>query len=130
MIAGGALQDGDFLICDNAAVHVGADSQQDLDKALGDAGAKMWLLPTYSPELNPCELVFARIKNFMRSSAAVTINWDTLQGTSRLFDDLIGAATSLISRESMEQTYRHCRELDADSHVAGVLIRLGLITAA
>jgi hypothetical protein len=127
MIAVGALLNGDSLVCDNAAVHIGADSRDELNKALADAGVDMFLLPTYSPELNPCELVFARIKNYMRSSAAVSVNWDTLEETSRSFDDLLASATTLISRESMEKTYRHCRELDPNSQVAGVLIRLGLI---
>jgi transposase len=37
------------------------------------AGAKLFLLPKYSPDLNPIEQVFAKLKHFLRRAAARTV---------------------------------------------------------
>jgi transposase len=34
------------------------------------AGAKLFFLPKYSPDLNPIEQVFAKVKHFLRKAAA------------------------------------------------------------
>ena len=62
----GYLKDGDYLVIDNAAVHCGADSFDILKDILTCFGVKIIKLPTYSPELNPCELVFSQMKRFLR----------------------------------------------------------------
>ena len=36
-------------------------------------GAKLFFLPKYSPELNPIEQVFAKLKHFLRQAAARTV---------------------------------------------------------
>ena len=36
--------------------------------ALREAGAKLWFLPKYSPDLNPIEQAFAKIKHWMRQA--------------------------------------------------------------
>jgi len=60
------LQPGDMLIGDNASIHK-AESVSDAVSAVLDAHhVRLVFLPTYSPELNPCELVFAIVKNWMR----------------------------------------------------------------
>jgi transposase len=55
------------LILDNARVHGGADTFDFLLEILGNAGVELMYLPAYSPELNPIELVFASIKQYLRS---------------------------------------------------------------
>jgi transposase len=47
-----------YLICDNAVVHGGAESLDMLLEALEACGITLVFLPPYSPELNPCELVW------------------------------------------------------------------------
>jgi Transposase and inactivated derivatives len=37
------------------------------------AGAKLWFLPPYSPDLNPIEQAFAKIKHWMRTAQKRTI---------------------------------------------------------
>jgi hypothetical protein len=37
-----------------------------LSLLLRAAGVRMWMLPTYSPELNPCGFVFAQCKKWLR----------------------------------------------------------------
>ena len=46
-------------MCDNAAVHTAANIQDFLLRVVEEWGVEIKFLPTYSPELNPCELVFA-----------------------------------------------------------------------
>jgi transposase len=38
------------------------------------AGAKLFFLPKYSPDLNPIEQVFAKLKHFLRRAAARTVD--------------------------------------------------------
>jgi transposase len=65
-VAGGWLQDGDLLIVDNATVHFGEGSRDELLRLLMDNSIQYLFIPTYSPELNPCELVFSFIKKHIR----------------------------------------------------------------
>jgi transposase len=65
-VAAGHLDAGDILICDNAAVHFAEEIQGPLDLVLQLAGVRLLFIPTYSPELNPGELIFAKIKNHIR----------------------------------------------------------------
>jgi transposase len=65
-IASGRIRRGDWLVIDNATVHSGLAIQPALIDALDIAGAHLVYLPTYSPELNPCEYAFQTSKQFLR----------------------------------------------------------------
>lgn len=55
-----------MLICDNASIHI-ADESYGAVLDLFDAAGVTWIrLPKYAPELNPCELVFSKVKNGLR----------------------------------------------------------------
>lgn len=124
----GALKAGDILVMDNASVHTGNEHQQRFRDMLRDAGVEFALLPTYSPELNPCEFVFSRIKHFIRSPQAVMFDQERGQDVvNGNFDQLISVSTNLISKDSLAETYRHCRELDNDSHICKKLQERGFI---
>ena len=60
------LSAGDIVICDNLSVHKNAQARS----AIEARGAELRLLPAYSPDLNPIEMVFAKIKTLVRSAAA------------------------------------------------------------
>jgi hypothetical protein len=62
----GILVRGDVVVCDNASVHHGRESEENLQEILDAAGVSIVFLPAYSPELNPCELVFAHVKRQFR----------------------------------------------------------------
>ena len=53
------LQPGDIVIMDNLGSHKSAAIRQ----AIRAAGARLWFLPAYSPDLNPIEQTFAKIKH-------------------------------------------------------------------
>ena len=57
IIGAGFLVVGDIAACDNASIHVNAENA-DLQSILSSVGIDVVLLPSYSPELNPIELVF------------------------------------------------------------------------
>jgi len=130
-IANGVLRRGHILVMDNARVHTGdvAGGQQRLQQMLRDAGIQLRFLPTYSPELNPIEFVFARIKFYFRSPHVIARHQALGAWVNRDLDDLIRDATSAISRESIEKTYRHCRELDPSGKMAAVLRERGMLDA-
>ncbi|EFA79070.1 hypothetical protein PPL_08540 [Heterostelium album PN500] len=60
------LKEGDVLIMDNATVHLGDDTHPIIVERLTNAGVDIRFLPAYSPELNPIELVFGYVKNYVR----------------------------------------------------------------
>lgn len=127
MILDGVLRAGNILIMDNATVHIGEASFDRLCTLLLEAQVTRVLLPTYSPELNPCEFVFARIKNFIRSPSSLLIDPVSHRLVSRQLNDLLDEAVGLISHESMVETYRHCRMLQPNSDVMTHLVNRDLI---
>jgi transposase len=71
-----SLTVGDIVIADNLASHKIAGVRE----AIEARGASLWFLPPYSPDLNPIEQAFAKLKQFVRSAAPRTREtlWDTL----------------------------------------------------
>jgi transposase len=63
------LRSGDIVIMDNLGSHRGKIIRQ----LIRSAGAKLFLLPKYSPDLNPIEQVFAKLKHLLRKAAARTV---------------------------------------------------------
>ncbi len=59
------LEPGDIVIMDNLGSHKGLAVR----RAIRDAGAKLLFLPPYSPDLNPIEQVFAKLKLLLREAA-------------------------------------------------------------
>ncbi len=62
------LRPGDVVVLDNLAAHKVAG----VEAAIRATGASILYLPPYSPDLNPIEQVFAKLKALLRSAAART----------------------------------------------------------
>jgi transposase len=60
------LRAGDIVIMDNLGSHRG----KAVRKAIRAAGAKLLFLPKYSPDLNPIEQVFSKLKHMLRKAQA------------------------------------------------------------
>lgn len=58
-----SLRRGDVVILDNLAMH----KQPDVRAAIERAGAELRFLPPYSPDFNPIELAFAKLKALLRA---------------------------------------------------------------
>jgi transposase len=59
------LRPGDLVICDNLSCH----KVQGAREAIAGCGAELLYLPAYSPDLNPIELAFSKLKAFLRQRA-------------------------------------------------------------
>lgn len=64
------LKPGDIVVMDNLGSHKSPAIRQ----MIRGAGARLWYLPPYSPDLNPIEQVFAKIKHWMRIAQKRTID--------------------------------------------------------
>ncbi|WP_404381690.1 IS630 family transposase [Caenispirillum salinarum] len=60
------LKPGDVVILDNLSSHKSPQAA----RALRDVGAWLLFLPPYSPDLNPIEMVFSKLKTLIRKAAA------------------------------------------------------------
>jgi transposase len=70
------LRPGDIIVLDNLSSH----KNEDVKAAVKAAGAELLFLPPYSPDLNPIELVFSKLKTLLRRAAERTIDplWNRL----------------------------------------------------
>jgi transposase len=64
-----ALRAGEIVVMDNLACHKTAE----VARLIGSAGAEVRSLPAYSPDLNPIERLFSKLKAALRSAAARTV---------------------------------------------------------
>ena len=64
-----SLKPGDIVIMDN----LGSHRSQAIRSAIASRGARLVFLPPYSPDLNPIEQVFAKLKHLMRKAQERTI---------------------------------------------------------
>ena len=63
------LKEGDMVVLDNLGSHKSAGVR----RLIRAAGARVLFLPPYSPDLNPIEQVFAKLKHRMREAAERTV---------------------------------------------------------
>ena len=77
------LNHGDTVIMDNLPAHKGADVR----RAIEAAGATLRYLPPYSPDFNPIENAFSKLKAYLRKAAARTIDelWDVIRNALPCF---------------------------------------------
>jgi len=89
------LRPGDVVIMDNLSSH----KRQRIRELIEDADARLVFLPPYSPDLNPIELVFAKVKQLLRSMACRTRDalWKAMQSVL----DQVTASDAI-------NCYKHC----------------------
>lgn len=77
------LHAGDIVICDN----LGSHKVSGVREAIEARGASLLYLPPYSPDLNPIELAFSKLKRLLRSAAERTVDalWSTIGQLIRHF---------------------------------------------
>ena len=69
-VLGPALVPGEIVVMDNLAAHKAAGVQE----AIESAGASVLYLPPYSPDFNPIENMWSKVKTHLRSLAARTFD--------------------------------------------------------
>jgi transposase len=77
------LKRGDIVVMDNVSTHKVAGVRE----AIEAVGATLFYLPPYSPDLNPIEQFFAKLKAILRKAAARTIEtlWTVIGSSLKLF---------------------------------------------
>jgi transposase len=78
------LRPGDIVVMDNLSSHKG----KAVRKAIRKAGAKLFLLPPYSPDLNPIEQAFAKLKTLLKKIEARTVE-ETWKAIGGLLDHIV-----------------------------------------
>jgi len=89
------LRPGDLVVMDNLSSHKGARTSQ----LIRNAHAELVYLPPYSPDLNPIEMAFSKIKQALRGLALRTVDalWSTMQGV-----------LDQVTTSDAEGFFRHC----------------------
>jgi transposase len=89
------LSSGDVVVMDNLSAHKVAGVRE----AIEQAGATVVYLPPYSPDFNPIELAFAKLKSLLRTAAHRTVDalWNYL-----------GAVLDNYSATECTNYFRHC----------------------
>ncbi len=93
------LRPGQVVILDNLSVH----KRTEVRDAIEAAACQLWFLPAYSPDFNPIELVFSRLKAHLRKVGA------------RSFDPLveaIGASLNAVTAADARACFRHAGYTD------------------
>jgi len=77
------VRQGDTVILDNLSSH----KNEEAARLIAGAGARLLFLPPYSPDLNPIEMAFAKLKELLRQAQARTVDalWDLIGRTLNLF---------------------------------------------
>ena len=89
------LRPGDVVVLDNLVVH----KQPEVRIAIKQAGAHIRFLPPYSPDFNPIELAFAKLKAFLRAARPRTFEQVC---------ELMAAALGLFLPDECANYVRHC----------------------
>ena len=92
-VLGPELQPGDMVIIDNLSCH----KVQGVAEAIAARGAQLCYLPAYSPDLNPIEMAFSKLKALLRKTAA------------RHWNDLLEAVTHALDTFSADQCLNFLR---------------------
>jgi len=90
-----ALRAGDVVVMDNLASH----KHPRVRELIESAGAALLYLPPYSPDFNPIEMIWSKVKRLLRSAAARTV--DTLH-------EAFGDAMAAVTTGDIAGCFRHC----------------------
>lgn len=89
------LKEGDFVVLDNCKVHYNKSALEIIE----NTGAELVFLPPYSPELNPIEMAWNKIKSLLKKYKA---------RTREALDSAIAAALGKITRGDLVNWFHHC----------------------
>lgn len=96
------LQPGDIVVMDNLSSHKDRPARE----MIAGTGATIWDLPPYSPDCNPIEQMWSKVKAFLRKTKART-QPTLIQG--------ITDALATVTREDCAGWFKHCGYLDGYS---------------
>ncbi len=89
-----ALRAGDLVVMDNLSSH----KVKGVAEAIQAVGADVWYLPPYSPDLNPIEMMWSKVKSILRSIAA---------RTAESLRQAIGTALKAVTPSDLKGYFHH-----------------------
>jgi transposase len=89
------LKAGQIVLMDNLSVH----RSKWVRELIEEKGCQLWLLPSYSPDFNPIEEAFSKVKNLLRKMKARTLE---------VLFEITGDALRAVSKEDARGYFEHC----------------------
>jgi transposase len=90
------LNKGDIVVLDNLSSH----KAPDIRECIEDAGATLRFLPPYSPDLNPIEMMWSKVKAYLRRAAA---------RTETNLNDAVAHALQTVNIQDAQNWFGHCQ---------------------
>ena len=90
-----SLRRGDIVLMDNLSSHKSSRIRQLIESV----GARLEFLPPYSPDLNPIELCWSKVKTVLRTAKAHT--FETLR-------EALADAFGAVAQQDIEAWFTHC----------------------
>ena len=94
-VLGPSLRPGQIILLDNLSVHTSAE----VAEIVAAHGCSVWYLPTYSPDLSPIELAFAKFKDRVRRAGA---------RTREALEQAVTEAWKGVTVADLRSFFRHC----------------------
>jgi transposase len=89
------LKEGDVIIMDNLSSH----KVKGLEEVVKERGARIEYLPPYSPDLNPVENMWSKVKTYLRQ---------VKERYKDVLIDAVGAALRTVSTQDAQGWFKHC----------------------
>ena len=89
------LSEGDIVVMDNLSAH----KAEAVGRMIGERGAELLYLPPYSPDLNPIERCWSKIKTALRAAKA---------RTSERLNEAIKQAFETVTESDARAWFKHC----------------------
>jgi transposase len=89
------LRPGDVLVLDNLPAHKSPSVREAVEAVV----ARLFYLPPYSPDYNPIENMWSKVKSYLRSAAARTVE---------ALGQAIDAALATVTPDDCRGFFRHC----------------------
>ena len=89
------LQEGDIVVMDNLSSH----KVRGVRETIEAVGAEVWYLPSYSPDFNPIEQMWSKVKSVLRSLA---------RRTTKALYTAIAKAQLMVTEDECRNYFRNC----------------------
>jgi transposase len=106
---GSALRPGQIVVLDNLSSH----KSERVRELIGERGCGLLYLPPYSPDLNPIEEAFSKVKGLLREAEV---------RTREALVEMIGRALSAVTARDAWGYFEHCGYHPADRPLFDVLV--------
>ena len=90
-----SLRPGQVVVMDNLSAHKGEEARELIE----ERGCELLFLPPYSPDLNPIEEAFSKIKGLLRKAQA---------RTREALIEALGEAISVVTAQDVAGFFEHC----------------------